>query len=117
MKKAIYKFSANYGRSGDLEGIFIAAKQEVDKLISSKIEVYFGEVLGKHSEIYRAIEKKEIKLVTDDAEAIKIVAKYNLTSGHNPFNYRSINFETTSFDLDDDMTVGEIIHKLLKQKK
>ena len=115
MKKAIYKLSIDCGRSGDLEGVFIATKQQVTKLISSKIEVYFGEVLGKHSEVYGAIEKKEIKLLTDDPTAVEIVEKYKLTNGFNPFDYRSVNFELDGTDLDD-MTVAEIID-ILNQKK
>jgi hypothetical protein len=115
MKKAIYRFSADCGRNGDLEGVFIATKEQVAKLISSKIEVYFGEVLGKHSEICGAIEKKDIKLLTDDIKAVEIVEKYNLTNGYNPFDYRSINFEMEGVDLDD-MTVRQIIDKILESK-
>lgn len=115
MKQAIYKLSVDCGRSGDLEGVFLATKAQVNKLISSKIEVYFGEVLGKHSEIYGAIEKKEIKLLTDDPVAVEIVKKYKLTNGINPFAFTSVNFDLEGVDLDD-MTVGEIIDKLLLQK-
>jgi hypothetical protein len=115
MKKAIYRFSADCGRNGDLEGVFIATKEQVAKLISSKIEVYFGEVLGKHSEICGAIEKKDIKLLTDDIKAVEIVEKYNLTNGYNPFDYTSINFEMEGVDLDD-MTVRQIIDKILESK-
>lgn len=113
MKKSIYKFSTDCGRSGSLEGVFTATKKQVDKLISSKIEVYFGEVLGKHSEVYGVIEKKDIKLVTDDTAAVEIFEKYNFASGHNPFDYRSVNFELAGVDLDD-MSVRKIIDKLLK---
>lgn len=115
MKKGIYKFSTEYGRSGSLEGVFIATKQRVNKLISSKIEVYFGEVLGKHSEVFGAIEKKDIKLITDDSQALAIVEKYELTNGHNPFDCTFINFELEGVDLDD-MTVGELVNKLLESK-
>lgn len=112
MKKSIYKFSTSYGRMGTLEGVFTATKKQIDKLISSKIEVYFGEVLGKHSEVFGVIEKKDIKLVTNDAVAVEIFEKYNFASGHNPFKYASVNFEVAGDDIDN-MTVGEIIDKLL----
>ncbi|PWA10945.1 hypothetical protein [Flavobacterium laiguense] len=115
MKQAIYKLSLCCGRMGDLEGVFLATKPQVAKLISSKIEVYFGEVLGKHSEIFGAIEKKDLKLLTDDPIAVEIVKKYKLTNGINPFKYSSVNFELEGVDLDD-MTVGEIIDRLLIQK-
>lgn len=115
MKKGIYKFSTECGRNGSLEGVFIATKQQVDKLISSHIQVYFGEVLGKHSEIYGAIEKKDIKLLTNAPDTVAAVEKYKLTAGFNPFEYTSINFEMDGVDLDD-MTVGEIVDKLIEVK-
>ena len=47
--KAIYKFEADFGRYGVLRGLFLADKSEVKYLIGK--ELYFYEVLGKHSEI------------------------------------------------------------------
>jgi hypothetical protein len=35
---------------GALSGIFVAEEEAVEALIASGKEVYFGEVLGKHSE-------------------------------------------------------------------
>ncbi len=115
MKKAIYRFRENCGRMGSLEGIFIATSKQVNELIKSKIQVYFGDVLGKHSEIYGAINKKHIILVTNDSEAVNSFEKYKLTSGHNPFDYPSVNFEVEGVDFDD-MTLREIIDKRLEAK-
>ena len=116
MKKAIYKFSANCGRQGKLEGIFTATPAQVKKLIESEIKVYFGEVLGKHSEVCGAIEKKDITRITNNSEVVEAFEKNKLESGHNPFNYSSVNFEMEGFDSDElgDMTVGEIVDKLLQ---
>lgn len=47
--KAIYKMDCDCGRMGSLQGVFIAEKEHVTVLLKKKIEVYFGEVLGKHS--------------------------------------------------------------------
>lgn len=116
MKKGIYKFSIDFGRSGDLQGVFIATDQQVKKLISSKIEVYFGEILGKHSEVWSAIEKKHIKLLTEDIHAIEVVEKYDLSNGINPFNYGFINFKIKGVNIED-MNVGEIIDLLIKTSK
>lgn len=115
MKKGIYKFSIDFGRSGDLQGVFIATDQQVKKLISSKIEVYFGEILGKHSEFWSAIEKKHIKLLTEDIHAIEVVEKYDLSNGINPFKYSFINFEIEGVDIED-MTVGVVIDLLIKKQ-
>lgn len=116
MKKALYKFYADCGRMGQLEGIFISTQEKVDKLIKSKIEVYFGEVLGKHSEIFGNIEKKEIEFITDIPKVIEIVERFDLTTGYNPFNYTSINFELEGENLDN-MTIDEIIEKIIKNRR
>ena len=119
--KGLYKFSTDCGRMGSLEGIFIDTKERVDKLISSGIEVYFGEVLGKHSEITGVIEKKDITLVTDDENVLKALEKVSIDSGFNPFNYTScgsFDIEELNDDtLDEDSSVGEIIDSLIKNGK
>lgn len=84
--KTLYKFNQNYGRMGDLEGIFIAEDSEVAKAIGRR--VYFGEVLGKHSEIYSELQEDDIKALTTDAAAIEVIEKYlNGGTGWNPMDY------------------------------
>lgn len=85
--KALYKMDFNAGRMGSLEGIFTADIKDVEELIDSGKEVYFGEVLGKHSEIFGSIDKEEITLITTDEKVIKIFEEYDLSSGFNPFDY------------------------------
>lgn len=85
--KAIYKMTFDCGRMGELTGIFTADSKDIKNLIGK--EVYFGEVLGKHSEVYGTIDKNEIKLVTKEKEAIEVFEKYGLESGYNPFDYIS----------------------------
>lgn len=79
--------SIDCGRQGYLDGIFISDTDAMDDLISSGKEVYFGEVLGKHSEVYGAIEEKDITLVTTETKVIEIFEEYDLSSGFNPFDY------------------------------
>lgn len=85
--KALYKLNFDCGRQGNLEGVFIADIEDVNFLVANKVSVYFGEVLGKHSEIYGTIEKDEIKLLTIEPNVVDIVEKYNLSTGYNPFEY------------------------------
>ncbi len=87
MERAIYKLEWDFGRMGDLSGVFVANKADVKRLITNKTEIYFGEVLGKHSEVYGCIEKKHLKLVTDNEEFIELFIKYDLSNGYNPFDY------------------------------
>lgn len=86
--KAIYKFHWDCGRMGDIEGLFIAEKETVQAIIGK--EVYFGEVLGKHSEIYGILEEKELEIKTDDQEFIAQFEQEVGTgtiSGFNPLDY------------------------------
>lgn len=86
--KALFKMEADFGRQGELEGVFVADTDDVQYLIDYKTSIYFGEVLGKHSEIYGYLSESEIKEITRDEKIIDIIEKYELESGYNPFNYK-----------------------------
>ena len=88
--KGIYRFYVDFDRMGELEGIFISTEEEVDNIIGKK--VWFGEVLGKHSEVGGVIEEGEIELITEDIGPVSMFNDYALETGFNPFNY--INDET-----------------------
>jgi len=84
---AIYKMTIDFGRMGDLDGVFVADTDDVKKLIKSGQEIYFGEVLGKHSDVSCAIQNKHLTLVTTDEAFIELFEKYDLSNGYNPFDY------------------------------
>lgn len=83
--KKIYKFEANFGRMGDLEGVFVSTDVELEELYGQ--EIYFGEVLGKHSEVVLTLGLQHITEVTDDAKFIELFEQYGLENGFNPFDY------------------------------
>lgn len=85
--ESLYEFYWDCGRNGELEGIFLATQEKVNALIGK--EVYFGEVLGKHPEIYGTIKKEDIKLVTDNQDFLIMAFDLGvcLESGYNPFDY------------------------------
>lgn len=84
----LYKFFWDCGRNGNLEGVFVATAEEVEDLIGK--DVYFGEVLGKHSEIYGTIERGDLDLLTEDQDFIEKAQSYGIDySGYNPFDYIS----------------------------
>ncbi|MDV4026187.1 hypothetical protein CMT52_17795 [Elizabethkingia anophelis] len=114
--KAVYKLNFDCGRAGELNGIFIATKKQVEKLIESGVEVYFGEVLGKHSEIYGPVEENEIQMITDESNVVEVIEKYGLENGYNPFDEPSINFDYESIGLEEDCSVLEIVDKLIEQE-
>lgn len=92
MTSALYRFNLDCGRMGDLSGIFIADQKQIDKIEGKNI--YFGEVLGKHSEIYIDDFKAESFLtkLTDNSEFIENVKKFisdgdETISGFSPVEY------------------------------
>lgn len=87
MTKGVYRFYWDCGRNGDLNGIFSADKSDVEKVIGCRID--FGEVLGKHSEVYGTIDPEDIFLITEDPVAVNIFDLHGFESGYNPLNYIS----------------------------
>lgn len=80
-KECLWKFYWDCGRQGDVEGLFKATKEEVQNAIGK--EACFGEILGKHSDIYGTIEEGEIQLVSDNPIEVMNATE----SGYNPLNY------------------------------
>lgn len=114
--KGIYRLNFNCGRQGTLNGIFIAEKEHVKILIENKIEIYFGEVLGKHSEIFGPIADDELVFISDNSEAIKIIEDLGLENGYNPFNYTALNFEHEGIE-SGEWTIKDLVQKLFELKE
>jgi hypothetical protein len=87
--KILYKFYWDCGRQGDVDGTFVATEEEVAAAMGK--EVYFGEILGKHSEIFGTLEEKDLKVLTDDQKFIEMFEKLVGDVGHNPLRYLSEN--------------------------
>lgn len=85
MAKNVYEFTFD-DCYGILYGIFVATPEEVAKLIGQ--EAYFGEVLGKHSEVYGTISANHISLLTDNPEVVKWLEEKECGGlGYNPFDH------------------------------
>lgn len=83
--KKLYKFEWDCRRMGEVTGIFVEDDAEVSKHIGK--DVYFGEILGKHSEVYGVVEETDITVLTEDQEFIKKFEELVGTVGYNPFEY------------------------------
>ena len=84
----LYRFYADFGRMGDLEGLFIATPQEIAVMHGEPL--YFGEVLGKHSEVFFDFDTEEHVTVVDcPQEFVDDCEKYLGTriSGYDPRDY------------------------------
>ena len=90
-KRASYKFHGDFGRMGDLYGVFTATHAEVANVIGR--EVRFGEVLGKHSNVTGKMEEGDFEFVTDDEDFVALFDKYDLATGTNPVSVAQWNAE------------------------
>lgn len=85
--KKLYSFELDYGRMGTLEGLFIANESDFNSMIGQ--EVYFGEVLGKHSEVFDTMTEEMFDIIDVPSELLDILKdKVGSTiSGYNPLDY------------------------------
>ena len=85
--RTLYYFEADFGRMGTIDSIFVADDKEVKEAIGKT--AYFGEILGKHSDIIKDLEEKDFIVTTTDQDFIdkfiKIFGKY--ACGYNPLEY------------------------------
>jgi hypothetical protein len=101
--KYLYRFYWDCGRSGELEGLFVATEEEVKDAIGR--DVYFGEVLGKHSEVYGVLEEQDLDRLDISPDAVAEVSKFlgSDWSGFNPLDY----IKTYCEECGDSMRVDE----------
>lgn len=85
--KALYKMDLYCGRMGNLEGLFIEDVKFIDFLIENIVIIHWGEVLGKHSDVYAGINHDEIKLVTTDEKVLQVIEEFDLENGYSPRGY------------------------------
>lgn len=86
--KKLYEFNLDCGRMGSLEGVFIATEEELNKIQGKNI--YFGEVLGKHSEVDIVFDRDELDVKSEDQDFIsklEDVFGSPTISGYNPLDY------------------------------
>lgn len=84
MAKGVYSFYVDC-YYGSLDGVFVADSEAIKKVAGK--EVYFGEVLGKHSEVVETMEDGYFTLRTDNPEFVAMFEQLGLVTGFNPFDY------------------------------
>lgn len=73
---------------GCLHGLFIADSNDMENLLEK--EIYFGEVLGKHSEISGTFEDGDAIAVSDDQDFLDKFVEVlgdGTILGYNPLDY------------------------------
>lgn len=88
MKKLLVHFCWDIRRMGVVESLFICTQEELDNAFGK--EIYFGEVLGKHSDIKGTLDLSDIVIKSDDQDFINklqdIIGSTRI-SGHCPLDY------------------------------
>jgi len=92
MKNYFIEMFVDYGRLGVVSGRFVLNENEWSKLqeeIGKCTVVYFGEILGKHSDVYFELEEDMFKILTDDQDFLNMAKNLNISldSGYNPLHY------------------------------
>lgn len=78
-----YKLNCYYG---DIEGLFISTKEELEASYGETCK--FGEVLGKHSEVSDELSKDSYKILTDKPEEIEMFQRViGIDFGYNPLDF------------------------------
>lgn len=97
----LYRINLDCGRMGNIYGIFVATPDEVKALQDQTI--YFGEVLGKHSEIDWSFEDGEVELVSDDPAFIAKCEELKLVPfGIDPVARMKEQIEEDEYESEDD---------------
>lgn len=103
MSRVLAQLHWDCGRMGDVEGLFVTTVDELEKAYGR--EIYFGEILGKHSEICGPLERDEITIKSDDQEFIdklvSIIGSERI-SGYCPLDYFQDEEEDDDYDEDED---------------
>lgn len=85
MSRCLYKFYWDCGRMGAVEGLFVESPSTIQQSIGKK--VYFGEILGKHSEIHGSLSEEDFKVISEDKNVVSVFEEHVGTFGYNPFYY------------------------------
>lgn len=78
-----YRLNCHYG---DIEGIFVSTHEELE--VSYGETAMFGDVLGKHSEVWDFLGKDSYKILSEDPKEIEMFVKLvGDEFGYNPLDF------------------------------
>lgn len=92
--KVIARFYWDCGRSGSVEGLFTTTREALDKAYNQN--VYFGEILGKHSDVSGQLQEEDFTILSEDQDFIEkfeAIVGAGTVSGYNPLDYMGMDDE------------------------
>lgn len=90
MSERVYKWYSCFGRSGSLEGIFVATEAAVKAVIGKR--AHFGEVLGKHSDVSCDLMEAGFQVLSEDSAIVAFIHE------HGPFGLNPLDYITVECD-------------------
>lgn len=95
-KIVLVSFDVECGRQGEVSGLFVCDQDRLESLYGQT--AYFGEILGKHSEVIIDIEADQFTIKSEDVDFItKLVALLSPhISGYSPFDHMPIAYGCSS---------------------
>lgn len=86
-QRYLWRFYWDCGRMGDVESLFVATDSQIKEALGK--HVYFGEILGKHSEIYGDFEECDVEKIDLDPDTVGTVTAIlgETWSGYNPLKH------------------------------
>lgn len=81
----LYRFHWDYGRMGDIDGVFAADDADVKAALGKT--VWLGSVLGKHSEVCGELEEDALTVLSTDQAFIKQFIEIVGPVGYDPLEY------------------------------
>ena len=86
MMEKLYGFEWDVGRMGDVHGMFVADEADIEKAMGQ--DVYFGEILGKHSEVRGVLEEDDLKILSENPDFVQQFKEIMPNGfGYNPLDY------------------------------
>ncbi len=64
MTQTLYRFYWDVQRHGEIESLFIADDEQVAAVLG--MDIYLGEVLGKHSDISGTLDAEDLLIITQE---------------------------------------------------
>jgi hypothetical protein len=106
MSKVLVEFNWDYGRVGEIKGLFITTEKELKESYGRRVDL--GEALGNNSEVCGDLEEKDFKILSkekDKIEWLENLMNSKTISGYNPLNcfkdFDEEYFDDEDFDDDD----------------
>jgi len=83
--KKLYHFKWDCYRQGEVEGLFVEDEETITKNIGK--DVIFGEILGKHSDVFGTLGMEDLEVIDVSESFINEFQEKIGSFGYNPIEY------------------------------